>query len=64
MPTKVQIEELCEECMWTWTTMDGHDGYKVVGPNGNSIFLPAAGYLDDFAFRDSVDERMGLFMSV
>ncbi|MDE6720865.1 MAG: DUF1566 domain-containing protein, partial [Bacteroidaceae bacterium] len=21
----------------------GHNGYKVTGPNGNSIFLPAAG---------------------
>ncbi|MBR2618106.1 MAG: Ig-like domain-containing protein, partial [Paludibacteraceae bacterium] len=27
-----------------WTTQNGINGYKVVGPNGNSIFLPAAGY--------------------
>lgn len=44
MPSKVQQDELREKCNWTWTTMGGHNGYKVVGPNGNSIFLPAAGY--------------------
>ena len=24
--------------------MGNHNGYKVIGPNGNYIFLPAAGY--------------------
>lgn len=28
---------------WTWTTYKGTPGYKITGPNGNSIFLPAAG---------------------
>lgn len=44
MPSKVQQDELQKKCKWTWTTMGGHNGYKVVGPNGNSIFLPAAGF--------------------
>lgn len=44
MPSKDQQDELREKCRWSWTTMGGHNGYKVVGPNGNSIFLPAAGY--------------------
>lgn len=44
MPSLDQMEELKEKCNWTWTTMGGHDGYKVVGPNGSSLFLPAAGY--------------------
>jgi predicted nucleic acid-binding Zn ribbon protein len=39
LPTKVQFVELKNECEWTWT---GY-GYKVMGPNGNSITLPAAG---------------------
>ena len=43
MPTKSQWEELINRCTWTWTTQGGHRGYKVTGPNGNSIFLPAAG---------------------
>ena len=41
LPTKEQLEELKNQCTWTWTS----NGYKVVGPNGNSIYLPAAGYI-------------------
>ncbi len=44
LPTSSECEELVEECRWEWTTMYGHKGYKVIGPNGNSIFLPAAGW--------------------
>ena len=39
LPTKEQLEELKNQCTWTWTG----NGYKVVGPNGNSIYLPAEG---------------------
>ena len=46
MPTKVQQDELLDKCKWAWTTMGGHNGYEIVGPNGNSIFMPAAGYCD------------------
>ena len=44
MPTKAEMQELIDKCNWTWTTQNGVKGYKVTGPNGNSIFLPAAGY--------------------
>ena len=44
MPTKEEFEELIDECDWQWTTQGGHNGYTVTGPNGNSIFLPAAGW--------------------
>lgn len=44
LPSKEQWEELKAECQWTWTG----SGYKVTGPNGNSITLPAAGYRDCF----------------
>ena len=40
LPSQEQWEELKAECQWTWTG----SGYKVTGPNGNSIDLPAAGY--------------------
>ena len=43
MPTRAEQDELRNNCTWTWTTQNGVKGYKVVGPNGNSIFLPAAG---------------------
>ncbi len=45
MPTKAEQDELRNNCTWDWTTQNGVNGYKVVGPNGNSIFLPAAGYM-------------------
>ena len=44
MPTKTEIEELIDNCTWRWTTQNGVKGYNVTGPNGNSIFFPAAGY--------------------
>ena len=44
MPTKSQLSELLSKCTWAWTTQNGVKGYKVTGPNGNYIFLPAAGY--------------------
>ena len=45
MPTDAEWTELREQCTWTWTTQNGVKGYKVTSKsNGNSIFLPAAGY--------------------
>ena len=44
LPTKEEFEELIERCTWNWTTYKGVKGCKVTGPNGNSIFLPAAGW--------------------
>ena len=45
MPTETEQNELLDKCTWTWTTIKGINGYKVIGPNGNYIFLPAAGCL-------------------
>ena len=50
LPTLDEIEELKSKCKWTWTTQDGYNGYKVVGPSGKSIFLPAAGSYDGALF--------------
>ena len=47
MPTYSEMEELYTECKWEpMKTSHGTNGYLVTGPNGNYIFLPAAGYLD------------------
>lgn len=43
MPTIAEFEELFTLCTKEWTEVDGVAGYKFTGPNGNSIFLPAAG---------------------
>ncbi len=45
MPTQAQLQELVNNCTSTWTTRNGVKGRLVTGPNGNSLFLPAAGYL-------------------
>ena len=45
MPTIDEFEELFTECKKEWVedTQNHVAGYKFTGPNGNSIFLPAAG---------------------
>ena len=44
LPTIAEMVELENRCIWKWTTQNGVNGYKITGPSGNSIFLPAAGY--------------------
>ena len=45
MPTVAEMEELFDNCAWTWTTQNGTNGYRVTGRNGKSIFLPIAGFM-------------------
>ena len=48
MPTQAEYDELINNCTWTRTTQSGVNGYSVTSKtNGNSIFLPAAGYRSD-----------------
>ena len=44
MPTTEQQRELYETCSSVWTTQNGVNGRLFTGPNGNTLFLPAAGY--------------------
>ena len=63
MPTKAEFDELynSSNCSWTWTSQDGVQGYlvtsKISGYEGNSIFLPAAGYRDGTNIYQVVDNR-------
>ena len=41
MPVLDELEELRRSCDWAWDS--SRKGYVVTGPNGKSIFLPAAG---------------------
>ena len=46
MPTKQELSDLNSQCDWTWTTVDGVNGYVVRGRgaySSASIFLPCAG---------------------
>lgn len=60
-PSKQDWEELLTKCTWTWTNQGGHNGYKVTGPNGNSIFLPAAGWRGEVLLDDA--EVFGYYWS-
>lgn len=44
MPTEKEFTELRYKSKWTWATVKDINGYIVTGPNGKSIFLPAAGW--------------------
>ena len=52
MPTDAEMTELREQCTWKWTSQNGMNGYRVTSnSNGNSIFLPAAGYRYESSLR-------------
>jgi len=44
MPTFPEMKELVDKCTWIWTTLNGRSGFRVTGPNGKNIFLPASGW--------------------
>ncbi len=44
MPTKEEFQELYNNTTVTWTQQNGVNGRLFTASNGNSLFLPAAGY--------------------
>ena len=46
MPTMEEFEELYNNTTVTWTTQNGVNGRLFTANNGNSLFLPVAGYRD------------------
>ncbi len=60
IPTVAERDELISKCNWRWTREGGVPGYLVTSKkNGNSIFLPAAGYYRDaYHYRDG---EMGFY---
>lgn len=51
-PQYAEMQELKSKCAWEKSTLNGVVGYTVIGPNGNSIFLPAAGYREESSVFD------------
>ena len=43
IPTNEHWQELISQCTWVQKTENNVNGYRVTGPNGNSIFLPFSG---------------------
>lgn len=52
MPSSEQIEELIKNCSFEIMIVNDIKGGKFTGPNGNSIFLPAAGYYSESEIFD------------
>lgn len=51
MPTIDEWEELFLQTVSVWTTLNGVEGWLFTALNGNSLFLPAAGYWWDSEFN-------------
>ncbi|MBD5355429.1 MAG: hypothetical protein HDR88_00235 [Bacteroides sp.] len=43
LPSINDFKELINVCSWKWVIFNDHAGYKITGPNGKSMFLPAGG---------------------
>jgi uncharacterized protein YjdB len=56
MPSWAEMKELIDQCVWEWTIQDNLPGQRVTGPNGNSIFLPAAGYRNGLGLKQINNE--------
>lgn len=46
MPTKKEVQELIDNCTIRFYESEGEKFIKVIGPNGNFIIIPSAGFLD------------------
>ena len=44
LPTREQWAELQSECVWSFCETNESAGFLLIGPNGNALFLPCAGY--------------------
>ena len=53
MPTYDEMCELLDYCVVVSSELNGMNGRMFTGPNGNSIFLPAAGYYNRSSLRDA-----------
>lgn len=52
IPTQSEINELVNNCTMESTTRNGVNGSLFTGPNGNSIFLPWAGWYNEYGIND------------
>lgn len=50
MPTQAEWQELLDNTTHTWTTRKGVNGRLFTASNGNSLFLPATGYIYESYF--------------
>lgn len=70
IPSEEELSELIKKCVWEWGKLNEIYGYKVTGPNGKYIFIPAAGYKEnstlkykntDGYYRNSTNENLRFY---
>ena len=59
-PTKEEWQELMDHTTSQWTTQNGVNGLRFTGSNGNSLFLPAAGFRGDSSLDDDGIDGYGI----
>lgn len=59
LPSVSEMKEMLTQCTITDATVDGVQGYNVLGPSGNSIFIPKSGYRDG---NDVTDGGIGTYL--
>ena len=60
IPSHRDYIELREKCSSNWEEYNGVLGRRFIGPNGNSIFLPASGYI--YSYNEYKNE-LGYYMT-
>lgn len=65
LPRRADFEELQSLCKieWEWNRDNKANGVTITGPNGNSIFLPAAGVYEDDLFLGTLARDEGGYWS-
>ncbi len=61
LPTRKQWKELIDKCEWHWAEVNGVVGYRVIGRNGNSIFLPSTGNSNTYYWSASKASKYRCF---
>lgn len=65
LPSRNELEELSSKCKWEYINYKGQNGFKLVGPNGNTLFLPITSYrsavwdTDKRAYKESMETKLG-----
>ena len=60
LPTKAEQDELRKKCKFKLETRNGIQGYRITGPNQNSIFLPFTGYINNEVL---INDEQGYYWS-
>lgn len=62
MPTRKELSELIDKCQWSNSSMNGVNGYIITSKtNGNSIFIPMVGYINEAGLQNY--NRSGYYLS-